>query len=109
MGSREIFHFGDFVLEAAERRLTQGGHVIRLSPKTHDVLVALVRQAGRLVTKDELLSRVWADAIVEEGTLTVHISALRKAFGGGTRSGEYIETVSRSGYRFVAPVRREPI
>jgi DNA-binding winged helix-turn-helix (wHTH) protein len=109
MGSGEIFHFGAFVLEAAERRLTQGGHVIRLSPKTHDVLVALVRQAGRLVTKDELLSRVWTDAIVEEGILTVHISALRKAFGGGTRSSEYIETVSRSGYRFVAPVRREPI
>jgi DNA-binding winged helix-turn-helix (wHTH) protein/tetratricopeptide (TPR) repeat protein len=109
MGSREVFHFGEFTLETAERRLTQGRKVIRLAPKAHDVLVLLVRQAGRLVTKDELLSRVWPDTCVEEGILTVHVSALRKAFGGENRSSGYIETVSRSGYRFVAPVTREQV
>ena len=109
MGGSDVFHFGEFTLQAAERRLMQAGKVVRLSPKAHDVLVVLLRQAGRLVTKDELLSRVWPDAMVEEGILTVHISALRKALGDGKRSGGYIETVSRSGYRFVAPVTREPL
>ncbi len=109
MGNGEVFHFGDFRFEAAERRLTLGRNVIRLSPKAHDVLVVLLRQAGRLVTKDELLSHVWPDASVEEGILTVHISALRKAFGDDKRSGGYIETVSRAGYRFIAPVTREQV
>ena len=107
MGSSEVFHFGEFTLEAAERRLTRGGKVIHLSPKAHDVLLLLLRQAGRLVTKDELLSQVWPDAIVEEGILTVHISALRKALGDDSHSGGYIETVSRSGYRFIASVSTE--
>ena len=109
MDSREVLHFGEFTLEAAERRLSHGGQVIRLSPKAHDVLVVLVRHAGRLVTKDELLSHVWPDAIVEEGILTVHVSALRKALGDDKGSSGYIETVSGSGYRFVAPVSRDPI
>ena len=109
MGTSDVFHIGEFTLEAAERRLTQGARVIRLSPKAHDVLVLLLRQAGHLVTKDELLSQVWPDAVVEEGILAVHISALRKALGDDTRSSGYIETVSGSGYRFVAPVsRRQP-
>jgi DNA-binding winged helix-turn-helix (wHTH) protein len=107
MASGAVFHFGEFTLQAAERRLLQGRQVIRLSPKAHDVLVELLGQAGHLVTKDELLSRVWPDAIVEEGILTVHISALRKALGDDRRSNGYIETVSRAGYRFVAPVSRE--
>ena len=107
MDSGDVFHFGQFTLQAAERRLLQGRKVVRLSPKAHDVLVVLLRQSGHLVTKDELLSRVWPDAIVEEGILTVHISALRKALGDDRRSNGYIETVSRSGYRFVAPVSRE--
>jgi DNA-binding winged helix-turn-helix (wHTH) protein len=102
MGNGEVFHFGAFTLEAAERRLTLGRNVIRLSPKAHDVLVVLLRHARRLVTKDELLSHVWPDASVEEGILTVHISALRKAFGDDKRSCGYIETVSRAGYRFIA-------
>lgn len=109
MGSREVFHFGAFTLDVAERRLTHEGKAVRLSPKAHDVLVLLVRQAGHLVTKDDLLSHVWPDAIVEEGILTVHVSALRKALGDDTRASGYIETVSRSGYRFIAPVRRDAI
>ena len=82
---------------------------MHLSPKAHDILVLLVRQAGHLVTKDTFLSQVWPDASVEEGILTVHISALRKAFGEGKRVGGCIETVPRSGYRFVAPVTREQV
>jgi DNA-binding winged helix-turn-helix (wHTH) protein len=105
MVNREVFRFGDFTLDVRERRLMRGVESVRLSPKAYDLLVALVRQSGRLVTKDELLKSVWPEAFVEEGILTVHISALRKALGTDRAISEYIETVSRSGYRFVAPVR----
>jgi DNA-binding winged helix-turn-helix (wHTH) protein/Tfp pilus assembly protein PilF len=107
MDSGDVFRFGEFRLETSERRFTQEGKVVRLSPKAHDVLVVLLRHAGRLVTKDAILSQVWPDAVVEEGILTVHISALRKALGDDKLSSGCIETVSRSGYRFVAPVSRE--
>jgi tetratricopeptide (TPR) repeat protein len=83
---------------------------VPLPPKTHDVLVALVRSAGRLVTKRDLLNLVWPEAFVEEGILAVHISALRKALGS-IDGGRFIETVSRTGYRFVsvAPPAAGPI
>ena len=106
MGLREIFYFGEFTLETEERRLRRGTETLRLAPKAFDVLVALVEHSGHVVSKDELLARVWSDSFVEEGILTVHVSALRKALGDEKRPSRYIETVSRSGYRFVAPVRR---
>ena len=105
MAGSETFHFDEFTLEVRERRLLRGGEVVRLSPKAYDVLVALVRQRGRLVTKDELLTRLWAGSFVEEGTLNVYVSALRKALGEDARRPTYIETVARSGYRFIAAVR----
>jgi len=73
-----------------------------LAPKAYDLLVALVRRAGRLSSKSELLEAVWPDSFVEEGILTVHISALRKALGNGNGGWDYIETVARGGYRFAA-------
>jgi DNA-binding winged helix-turn-helix (wHTH) protein/tetratricopeptide (TPR) repeat protein len=103
MFRHEQYEFGDFVLDVPERRLLRGGVPVHLPPKTHDVLVALVRDAGRLVTKAELLTRVWPETFVEEGILTVHVSNLRRALG---TSPIYIETVARSGYRFVASVTR---
>jgi tetratricopeptide (TPR) repeat protein len=72
-----------------------------------DLLVQLVRRAGALVTKRELLEAVWPDAFVEEGIVAVHVSALRKALGDQRQPASYIQTVSRSGYRFVAGVRAE--
>ena len=102
-GSRS-YAFGEFRLDAAERRLVRGGEAVHLAPKAHDLLVTLVRKAGHLVTKQELLAEVWPDAFVEEGILAVHISGLRKALGDTNREPAYIETVARSGYRFIAPV-----
>ena len=99
----ERYAFGPFLLDVAERRLARGAEPIHLAPKAHDLLVALVRHAGRLVTKQELLDGVWPDAFVEEGILTVHVSALRKVLGDGEGNG-YIETVPRAGYRFVGAV-----
>ena len=107
MANREIFRFGEFTLDVAEHRLLRGTEAVRLSPKAQDVLVELVRQEGRLVTKDELLKRVWPEAFVEEGILTVHISALRKALGDDKGTQGYIETVSRLGYRFIARVNTD--
>src|SRR5262245_56373343 len=104
----EVFHFDEFTLDVRERRLLRGTEAVRLSPKAYDVLVALVRQRGRLVTKDELLKRLWPESFVEEGGLSVHVSALRKALGEDAHRPAYIETVARSGYRFIAPVRCHP-
>jgi DNA-binding winged helix-turn-helix (wHTH) protein len=105
MGNREVFRFGDFTLDVEERRLLRrGSEVVRLSPKAHDVLVELLRQEGRLITKEALLSRIWPEAFVEEGILTVHVSALRKALGDEKGTHGYIETVPRLGYRFIARV-----
>lgn len=103
MAAGECYEFGEYMLEASERRLSRDGRPIPLEPKTHDVLVALLRRAGGLVTKQELLAQVWPEAFVEEGILAVHVSALRRALNGGG-GARYIETVSRSGYRFTAPV-----
>jgi DNA-binding winged helix-turn-helix (wHTH) protein/Flp pilus assembly protein TadD len=100
MAGREGYEFGEFRLEPAERRLTRRGDAVALPPKTYDVLVALVRRAGELITKRELLDAVWPDAFVEEGILAVHVSGLRKALGE-----DAIETVPRAGYRFRAAVR----
>jgi DNA-binding winged helix-turn-helix (wHTH) protein/Tfp pilus assembly protein PilF len=106
--SSEVFHFDEFTLDVRERRLLRGTEAVRLSPKAYDVLVALVRQRGRLVTKDELLTRLWPGSFVEEGSLNVHVSALRKALGEDAQQPIYIETVARSGYRFIATVRCDP-
>jgi DNA-binding winged helix-turn-helix (wHTH) protein len=109
MATREVFHFDEFAMDVAERRLLRGAETVRLSPKAYDVLVALVRQSGRLVTKDELLAQVWPESFVEEGILNVHVAALRKALGDDTRPSTYIETVVRSGYRFIAAVTCDPV
>ena len=108
MGEPDVFQFGEFTLDARERRLSRGNQALHLTPKTLDVLLALVREPERLLTKDELLTRVWPNAYVAEGILTVHISALRKALGDEGRPATYIETVPRAGYRFVATVSRLP-
>ena len=104
MGTPERYAFGGFTLDVAERRLRDGDRVVMLPPKAYDVLVALVRRAGQLVTKNELLEAVWHEAFVEEGILTVHVSALRKALHDSSQPPRYIETVPRSGYRFVGSV-----
>jgi DNA-binding winged helix-turn-helix (wHTH) protein/cytochrome c-type biogenesis protein CcmH/NrfG len=100
----QVFHFDEFTLDVQERRLLRGAEAVRLSPKAYDVLVALVQQQGRLVTKDELLKRLWPESFVEEGSLNVYVSTLRKALGGDARRTAYIETVAKSGYRFIAAV-----
>ena len=100
----EIFQFGGFVLVPSERLLMRNGEALPLTPKAFDLLVALVRRSGHLVSKDELLQEVWPGRFVEEVNLSVNVSTVRKALGRNPDGTTLIQTVSKSGYRFVAPV-----
>ena len=100
-----MYEFAQCVLDVPERELICGVERIHLAPKTFEVLVALVARPRHLVTKREILDRVWPEVFVEEGILTVHVAILRRVLGDTRRSPTYIETVSRAGYRFVAEVR----
>ena len=96
------FAFGPFRLDRARRVLWRGDALVDVAPRSLDVLIALVEHAGDVVTKEELLQRVWPDTFVEEANLSVNVSALRKALGTGEGGHAYIQTVPRRGYRFVA-------
>ena len=98
------YRFGPFHLDVRERRLSRGGEVIPLRLKVFDTLLVLVENAGRLVTKQTLLDRVWPETTVEENNLNHNVSVLRKALGEKATGQQYIETVPRVGYRFAAPV-----
>ena len=102
----EIYEFGPFRLEPAERKLLRGGEVISLTPKVFDMLVMLVRNNGHLLEKEVLIRSLWPDSFVEEGNLSNNIFVLRKALGN---DHEYVETVPRRGYRFVGAVRQLPV
>jgi DNA-binding winged helix-turn-helix (wHTH) protein len=108
-GTGEVYEFGPYALDVGERRLCNARQVVRLAPKAYDVLVELVRRAGTLVTKRELLDLVWRDVSVEEGILSVYVSALRKRLGDGGETATYIETVPRVGYRFAAAVTQRSV
>src|SRR5262245_39425882 len=101
-----IFTFGRFRLDAAERRLACDGQPVPLPPKAFDLLVVLASQAGRLVTKEQLLQEVWPGTFVEEANLSYTVSVARKALGDDVEPYQYIETVPRAGYRFTASVTR---
>jgi len=99
------YEFGSFRLNVAERRLLRDDKAVLLTPKLFDILLLLVRERGAVVTKDTLMKEIWPGTFVEENNLTVSVSALRKALGERPREPEYIETVAKRGYRFVARVR----
>jgi TolB-like protein/DNA-binding winged helix-turn-helix (wHTH) protein/Flp pilus assembly protein TadD len=106
LNEHHLFVFGPFRLDAAQRLLFRGTEVVPLEPKVFETLLALVEAAGRALTKDDLLSRVWPDAFVEEGSLTRNISTLRKVLGSDDNPQGYIETLPRRGYRFQPVVER---
>jgi len=96
------YEFGRFRLKTAERVLLREGELVPLTPKVFDILVTLVEHGGQVVAKDDLMKRVWPNTFVEEGNLTQNISLLRKALGESPGGVQFIETVPRRGYRFVA-------
>jgi non-specific serine/threonine protein kinase len=95
------FHFDRFILQRGERRLLADGQPVPLESRAFDLLSVLIDRAGQLVTKDELLERVWPNRVVEDANLHVHVSALRKALGPDS-----IATVAGHGYRFALHAER---
>lgn len=97
------YRFGRFELRPAQRRLLADGASATLGSRAFDVLVALVEHRNQVLTKDELLERVWPGLVVEEANVQVQVSLLRKVIGA-----DAVATVQRRGYQFVAPVECEP-
>lgn len=98
----QSYEFGRFRLNVADRVLLREGELVPLTPKVFDILLVLVESSGQVVAKDDLMKRVWPNTFVEEGNLTQNISLLRKALGETPGGVQFIETVPRRGYRFVA-------
>src|ERR1700748_454428 len=105
-GTGEIVTFGPFRLIPAERLLMKGDKSVNVGGRAFDLLCTLVRNAGRVMSKRDLINRVWPDVIVEETNLRVLMARLRKTIGDGVGEARYITNVPGRGYCFVAPVQR---
>jgi Tol biopolymer transport system component/DNA-binding winged helix-turn-helix (wHTH) protein len=101
--AKKLYKFGHFSVDAAERMLLRDGQVVALTPKAFDLLLVLVENRGHLLEKEELMQEIWPETFVEEANLTNNISMLRKALSVDDDQ-QYIETVRRRGYRFVAEI-----
>src|SRR5215470_2930191 len=103
--TRHLYGFGPFRLDPEECLLLLDGKPLPLPPKAFEALLFLVENAGHLVDKDELMKRVWPDTFVEDGNVAKHVSLLRKILSEATNGRDYIETIPKRGYRFVAEVK----
>lgn len=99
-----VYEFGGFRLEVAQLRLLYEDQAVPLKPKILDLLLFLIKKRGQLIGKEELMREIWPDAIVEENNITVSMSILRKTLAEASGDCQFIETVPRRGYRFVAAV-----
>ncbi len=97
--------FEDCALDPDRRELTRQSKAIAIGPQVFDLLVLLIQNRERVVSKDDLLDAVWGGRIVSESTLTSHINAVRKAIGDSGEEQRLIRTVARKGFRFVGDVR----
>jgi DNA-binding winged helix-turn-helix (wHTH) protein len=104
--TQETISFGPFELSSGERILRRDGLVLPLGGRAFDILIYLVGRPGEVVTKDELIHHAWPNVVVEEGSLRVHVAAIRKALGDGQFGNRYIANIKGRGYCFVAPVSR---
>src|SRR5216684_2577127 len=101
---KPLYRFGDFMVDSDQKVLLRQGRPTPVTPKVFDTLLLLVENSGRIVKKEELMNRLWPDSYVEEANLTFNIQQLRKSLGDNARKPQYIETVARRGYRFIADV-----
>jgi DNA-binding winged helix-turn-helix (wHTH) protein len=102
---RNIYEFDDFRVDTGQFFLTKGGGSKPITPTVFRILLVLLERAGQVVTKEELMKNVWPDSFVEEGNLNRNVSTLRKALEEKPCDHKYIETIPKTGYRFIAPVR----
>lgn len=100
--NKQVYEFGEFLLDVDEKRLLRNGQRVSLQPKVFDMLTVFARRQGELISRDELMKAVWADTFVEETNLRFCIHGLRKALGKTPDGKEYIETIPKRGYRFNA-------
>jgi len=100
----KCYRFGPFTLDPANRVLMRDRKLLRITPKTFDILLALLESGGAAVDKEELMNRIWPDAFVEEANLAVNISTLRKQLGEMPDGRQYIQTLPKRGYRLAAPI-----
>jgi DNA-binding winged helix-turn-helix (wHTH) protein len=100
----EVLVFDRYQLDTRRRVLLENGRRVRLGSRALSILILLAQRAGRIATKRELLSFIWPDVCVEEGTLRVHISTLRRALGTNGWGGRFVENISGQGYRLAEPV-----
>ncbi|HJQ23685.1 MAG TPA: winged helix-turn-helix domain-containing protein [Blastocatellia bacterium] len=102
----QFYEFGPFRLDVTKQRLSRDGVPVPLTAKLFQTLLALIESNGELIEKETLIERVWPDRFVEEGNLTQNISVLRRLLGESPEARDYIVTVPRRGYRFVAEVKK---
>src|SRR6202171_5736514 len=96
--------FGPFELSSRERVLRRDGVMLPLGGRAFDILIYLAERPGEVIAKKELIDRVWSDVTVEEGSLRVHVAAIRKALGDGKFGNRYIANIQGRGYSFVGSV-----
>src|SRR6266446_10884320 len=96
--------FGPFELSIGERILRREGEALPLGGRALDILIYLAERPGEVIAKQELMDRVWSDVTVEEGTIRVHVAAIRKALGDGQFGNRYIANIKGRGYSFVGTV-----
>src|SRR5580693_1105031 len=96
--------FGPFELSIGERMLQRDGQVLPLGDRALDILIYLADRPGEVIAKQELIDHVWSDVTVEEGSLRVHVAAIRKALGDGQFGNRYIANIKARGYSFVGTV-----
>ncbi len=109
LSDNSLYEFGEYRLNAAEKLLISDSTRISLTPKVFEMLSVFLESDGKLVSKDDLMDKVWADSFVEESNLTFTIRQLRKALNDDARLPKYIETVPRRGYRFIAEVKKSVV
>jgi predicted ATPase/DNA-binding winged helix-turn-helix (wHTH) protein len=100
------FAFGPFCVTPGKRLLTRDGAAVEIGGRALDLLIALLERPGRVLSKRELIDRVWPDVVVEEGSLRFHMTGLRRILGDGEEGARYISTQVGVGYAFVAPIER---
>lgn len=109
LSPEQAVQFGPYRIYPGQRLILEGGQPLRLGRRAMDILLILLEHAGNVVSKQQLIARVWPKSVVEDINLRVHMAALRKALGDGQAGQRYIVTVAQRGYSFVAPFSLESI